>query len=100
MSVNGIKYLRKRGERNETGKTNITLENLARIRYAFLHNPCDVISNAKSLWDTEKNGKYHIAFGINNQIEEVISEKTFEDTLLFQCVCFQKLKKLQREIKR
>ena len=97
MSVNGIKYLRKRGERKETGKTNITLENLARIRYAFLHNPCDVISNAKSLWDTEKNGKYHIAFGINNQIEEVISEKTFEDTFVIPVCLFSEIEKNCKE---
>lgn len=97
MSVNGIKYLRKRSERKEKGKTNITLENLARLRYAYLNNPCDVISNAKSLWDTERNGKYHIVFGINNQIEDVISEKTFEESFVIPVCLFSEIEKKCKE---
>ena len=85
-SVNGIIYLRKRGIKKKTGMTNITLENLARIRYGYLHNPCDVISNSKSLWDNEKNGRYNKAFGFNDEIPEIIAEENFNKTFVLQFV--------------
>ena len=87
-SINGIKYLRKRGIKKQTGFTNITLENLARIRYAFLHNPCEVISNAKSLWDNEKSGKYNKAFGFENEIQEIITENNFDNTFVLPVCLF------------
>ena len=87
-SINGILYLRKRGIKKKSGFTNITLENLARIRYGYLHNPCEVISNAKSLWDNEKGGKYNKAFGFNNEIQEIITEENFNNTFVLPVCLF------------
>lgn len=88
-SVNGIIYLRKRGIKKKAGMTNITLESLARIRYGYLHNPCDVISNAKSLWDNEKNGRYNKAFGFDDEIPEIIAEDNFNKTFVLPVCLYE-----------
>lgn len=88
-SINGIIYLRKRGIKKKAGMTNITLENLARIRYGYLHNPCEVISNAKSLWDNEKNGRYNKAFGFDNEIPDIIAEENFNNTFVLPVCLYE-----------
>jgi len=88
MSVSAIQYLKKRGVKKESGKINITLENLARIRYAYLHNPCEVISSAQLLWDNEKNGKYHKAFGVDGEIPELITDEIFKKSFVLPVCLF------------
>lgn len=88
-SVNNINYIKKRGEKRVVGLLNLYLESLARIRYSYLYNPCDVISNAKDLWDTE--GKYADAFGIDGKIPDIMPEEKFKESFIIPVCLFSEI---------
>lgn len=81
-----INYMRKRGDRfQRKGILNIKLEDLAKIKYAFLNEPCTVISNAKSLWKIGEDGKYNISFGDKDKI---ITDPDFEKKYMLPIVFY------------
>ena len=58
-----INYIRKRGDKLlRKGTYNLKLEDLAKIRYAFMEEPCTPISKAKDLWKIGENGLYKKKF--------------------------------------
>lgn len=96
-----INYIRKRGDKlQRKGTHNLKLEDLAKIRYAFLHDPCTPISKAKDLWKVGENGLYKKSFGVNGSLEDVISDKQFLGTFLLPVVLYEMiLEKCKEEIK-
>ena len=73
-----IEYRPKRGGSNvKPGSQNLTLEELAKIRYAYKYNPCDVVEKTKLLWDIQ--GHYKKAFGDENAIW---TEEDFNEAVL------------------
>ena len=82
-----VNYMRKRGDRYSRKQAiNLKLEEMAKIRYAYLHEPCTVISSAKDLWKIGENGKYINAFGTSKKIEDIITDNNFEKTFVVPLV--------------
>ncbi len=78
-----IKYVRKRAVGRRGTGTGIKLEEMAKIRYAFLEEPTLIHSAPKSLWThAESGGAYERAFGVDGKIENLWSEDTFGELLL------------------
>ena len=85
-----INYIRKRGDKMlRKGTYNLKLEDLAKIRYSYLCEPCTPISKAKDLWKVGDNGLYKKSFGINNVIEDIISDNQFLNTFLTPVVFYE-----------
>jgi AIPR protein len=76
-------YVRKRSVGRKGLGTGLKLEELAKIRYAFLYEPTLVHSSPKSLWTlSEDGGAYDKAFGVNGELEDAWSDDTLDRTLL------------------
>ena len=85
-----INYIRKRGDKLlRKGTYNLKLEDLAKMRYAFLEEPCTPISKSKDLWKVGDNGLYKKSFGINNTIEDIISDSQFISSFLLPVVFYE-----------
>lgn len=59
-------YLPKRRRSGERSRLKLQLEELAKIRYSYIHNPWSAVLDARLLWtkrDDEAGGKYELAFG-------------------------------------
>ena len=85
-----INYIRKRGDKMlRKGTYNLKLEDLAKIRYSYLCEPCTPISKAKDLWKVGDNGLYKKSFGISNVIEDIISDNQFLNTFLTPVVFYE-----------
>lgn len=79
-----IRYARKRGSlsRGRTGQITIRLEEMAKLRYAWLYEPT-TISRPKALFaPKEENGKYDDAFGINGALVDEWPDEVLEEALL------------------
>jgi len=77
-----IRYLRRRAVGGGAG-IGLKLEELAKVRYAFLVEPTRLHADPKSLWTPKENGGcYHLSFGVNERLEAVWSAEVFEETLL------------------
>jgi hypothetical protein len=81
--LGGLVYKPKRTARAKKGKRIVTLEELAKIRYAFLYEPLLVHADPKSLWTskTSLGGRYEYAFGIDREFVDVWETKTFREAL-------------------
>lgn len=76
-----LTYQAKRTAKKGRGRV-IKMEELAKIRYAFYHDPYTANSDPKSLWTLNSDkGKYNETFGVNGVIEDFWSK-----TILEQCV--------------
>lgn len=65
------------------GPRKLKLEELAKIRYAYLYDPLLVHSSPKSLWTPRSDGgSYEKAFGVEGEILDVWSKDVIEETLL------------------
>ena len=85
-----INYIRKRGDKMlRKGTYNLKLEDLAKIRYSYLCEPCTPISKAKDLWKVGDNGLYKKSFGISSVIEDIISDNQFLNTFLTPVVFYE-----------
>ena len=85
-----INYIRKRGDKLlRKGTYNLKLEDLAKIRYSFLEEPCTPISKSKDLWKVGENGLYKKSFGINGTIENIISDNQFLSSFLLPAVFYE-----------
>lgn len=83
-SLPKIAYQRKRGTgiRAPAGSRSIRLEDLAKIRYAYLQEPTLVNASPKDLWSLQSDGGvYHLAFGVDHEVMEVWSEDEFRKAL-------------------
>lgn len=61
--------------------TGIGLEELAKIRYAYLYDPATVHRAAKSLWTlAEDEGCYERAFGVGGHLHDVWSQEDLAET--------------------
>jgi len=90
--INKVNYLRKRGDKiSRSGDYNLKLEDLAKIKYAYFHNPCHVISNAKDLWKVGENGLYNDAFGIDGEIKEILTEDQFLSNFLLPVLLYENI---------
>lgn len=76
-----VTYQRKRSFRKGSGLV-LTLEELARIRYAFLYEPTLVHAAPKDLWTSEEdNGVYEKAFGIDGVMVDNWPKEEFNQCL-------------------
>lgn len=77
-----INYVRRRGKKKRTGRS-LKLEDLAKIRYAFLFEPTLVHSAPKDLWTHQsEKGSYEKSFGDGQVVPELWSEEEFRRCLL------------------
>jgi hypothetical protein len=82
-AVPAFHYVRKRSVGRKGPGTALRLEELAKIRYAFLYEPTLIHSSPKSLWTlAEDGGTYEKAFGVGGEMEDVWSEDTVNQTLV------------------
>ena len=89
-NVGKISYIRKRRQLTKSRNVqNIKMEELAKIRYAFLFEPCTVISKAKSLWRVDGDGKYYDTFGN----KEIITDSEFERKYLIPIIFYNDIVK-------
>ena len=79
-----FEYRRKRRVgRPKAGAKGLRLEDFARIRYAWLWEPTQIMENPKSLFaDADAGGRYHEAFGVDGQVVDAWTDAVFEDALL------------------
>jgi hypothetical protein len=91
-----IAYGRKRPyPRSTSGQQVIKLQDLGKIRYAWLHDPRTPIAEPAKLFQLpEEGGVYGYSFGSDGEVVDVWSEDQFEDTLL----AIHAYNKLQREL--
>ncbi len=82
-SLPKIAYQRKRGSKKApAGSRSIQLEDLAKIRYAYLREPTLVSASPKDLWSLQSDGgSYHWAFGVDGQIMEAWPPDEFRKML-------------------
>lgn len=85
-----IGYQPKRGgKRTKPGTRGLRLEELAKIRYSYFHEPTLVHSSPKDLWTPRSDGgKYHLAFGVGGELLDVWSREEFERTLTAIALAF------------
>ena len=77
-----LHYIRRRGNKKQIGRA-IKLEELAKIRYAFLYDPVLVNRNPSYLWTySHDGGVYEKSFGVDGQVPEVWSDEEFERCIL------------------
>jgi hypothetical protein len=90
-------YIRRRGGRQQVGKS-IRLEELAKIRYAFLHDPVLVNRNPSYLWTySHDGGVYEKSFGVDGTVPEVWSDEEFERCIL-AIVLYLQIEKESKEL--
>jgi len=77
-------YQRKRSNRRaRAGAKSLSLEDLAKIRYSFMHEPTLAIGNPRDLWTSKSNGGvYEKIFGVDDQLVDVWDEDMCNETLL------------------
>ena len=82
-SLPKIAYQPKRGtKRAPAGSRSIRLEDFAKIRYAYLHEPTLVNASPKDLWSLQSDGGvYHLAFGVDRDVMEAWSTDEFRKAL-------------------
>jgi len=93
-----VKYQRKRlkvDKRKDVLLINI--DTLARVLYAFDHEPVLIFKGTKYLFDTDENaGKYWTVFGENNQEVEFFDEKRLNKTIALYFI-WTKIEQLLKE---
>ena len=78
-----LRYVRKRMVGRRGGGKAVRLEDFAKVRYAFLHEPTLVHSAPKSLWSLrDSGGVYERTFGVDGKLEAKWSTATLDVGLL------------------
>lgn len=82
-----LKYVRRRGTKMGGRATGmgLKLEEVAKLRYAFLYEPTLTQSSPKKIWtlkSQESDGAYDQAFGVDGELQDVWSEETFTELLV------------------
>lgn len=78
-----VTYVPKRAVRRSTGVV-LRLEEMAKLRYAFLYEPCLIHADPKALWTPSENGggAYEKSFGVDGTVPEVWTHVEFDRALL------------------
>lgn len=82
--VPSLRYVRRRqvGAPRGQGRA-VKLEEMAKVRYAWLHEPTAIIGAPRTLFsDMEAGGRYEQAFGVEGEIQRIWSDAVLEDCLL------------------
>ena len=80
-----LSYVRKRGSARRGRDTGVSvrLEELAKIRYAFLHEPTLLSSNPRSLWTShDEGGAYEKAFGVDGALSDAWPSDVVDEAFL------------------
>ena len=86
-----LKYVRKRSFKRVRGADAVRFEELAKIRFAFFHEPTRCIADPRSLWTSEEDGGfYEQSFGLNGKLEDSWDSNEFCRTL-FATVTFLRI---------
>lgn len=84
-----IHYIRKRRVGRKGLGQGIRLEELAKIRFAFLFEPTLIHSSPKLLWtEAEDGGAYDRAFGINGELVNLWPDEAFAEMLAALAIYF------------
>ena len=90
-------YERKRSFKRHPGTYVITLEEVAKLRFAFLFEPTRCVGDPKSLWThSQDGGVYEQAFGINGEIPTFWPQDVYEE-LLFVLITYKRIEELINE---
>jgi AIPR protein len=82
-AVPKITCLRKRSNRKIAGSYVVRLEDIAKIRHSFNHEPTRSVADPKSLWTVAADGGfYEEAFGIDGEAVDFWPDPDFARTLL------------------
>jgi hypothetical protein len=77
-----LRYVRKRSFKRVRGADAIKLEELAKIRFAFLVEPTRCIADPRSLWTGEEDGGfYEQAFGMKGKLVDIWDEVNFKQAV-------------------
>lgn len=83
-------YMPKRRRSGERNRHKIQLEELAKIRHAFIADPWSAVLDARLLWtknDDDREGKYEVAFGQPaNTGEGYVLDRTWKNHALLQTI--------------
>jgi hypothetical protein len=90
-------YERKRSLKRHPGSYVVTLEEVAKLRYAFSVEPTRCVGDPKSLWThAQDGGVYEQAFGISGELPTFWPQEAY-DELLFILVIYKRIEELINE---
>ena len=94
-----FQYVPKRGSKSK-GKGGATLkpEELARVRYAFVHEPCMSYKEPKRFFDRSDRGLYNKAFGVDGTLLDSWDEEALAETVVALTI-EDKLKRKAKSLK-
>jgi hypothetical protein len=95
-----IKYIRKRSFHRVKAATALKFEELAKIRFAFLHEPTRCVADPRSLWTLgEDGGYYEQSFGLGGgEIVDVWNDETFNQAVLAVLVFLELMDRIKNLI--
>lgn len=79
------RYVPKRGfgGKAKPGEATVTLEDLAKIRYAFHYEPTVILADPRQLWTLKsEGGLYEKAFGIEGELVDIWAKRAFRNVLV------------------
>lgn len=94
------KYVRKRGDEKVPGAgKKLKLEDFAKIRYAWLHEPRPVIDETSTLFqDADARGRYAVAFGVDGELRNKWPREVLDEAMLAAWFYDRKERKLKDEV--
>lgn len=91
-------YKRRRGPTKRGKGQALTLEELAKIRYAFLNEPTVCHASPKDLWTPSADkGQYEKAFGVDGELPDYWSKEEFRRCLLATALYLKIAEKIETE---
>jgi hypothetical protein len=94
-----LRYARKRSFKRDPGATIITLEDLAKIRYAFNHEPTLIYGTPKNLWTFQSEGGcYEQSFGYEGKIAPMWPPAEFKAALIAVAIYLKIVAETTREM--
>jgi hypothetical protein len=95
-----FQYIPKRGaKRSGKGGAALTPEELGRVRYAFIHEPCMSYREPRRFFDRGDHGLYSAAFGVDGVLAEVWDPETLAEAVVALTI-EHRVKELGKEIKK
>jgi hypothetical protein len=95
-----IKYIRKRSFHRVKAAIPLKFEELAKIRFAFLHEPTRCVADPRSLWTLgEDGGYYEQSFGLGGEIVDVWNDEAFNQTVLAVLIFLELMERIKGLIK-
>ena len=95
-----FQYVPKRGtKRSGKGGVTLTPEELGRVRYAFIHEPCVSYREPRRFFDRGDNGLYSAAFGVDGVLTDVWEPETLAEAVVALTI-EQRVKELGKKYKK